>query len=125
MNPQELPTVSQYLKAIPADQHPEAFGTASYRKRYASARRKGDHMEETCCCLCGRKNAKGVVYVTNMNKIVADPSDFGMDPYGNEEESAAAEAAGYSCDDLMFYPIGSDCEKKLKRRGLKKPNELV
>lgn len=88
-------------------------GNPNYRKNQESARHQGHYVDQTeCCVLCGRKAIGGNTFV-----ILSNVSE-----YITKEESAAFDAdcaaRGGCSDDLGYYPVGSDCAKKLKSAGV-------
>lgn len=101
-----------YSITVPANL--QAFtGNPNYRKHQNAARHEGHYVDETqCCALCGKKALNQETYVLLSN----------VGNYITSEEALAfekdAEARGGCSDDLGYYPVGSDCAKKLKAAGV-------
>jgi len=112
MNTRKTTSVPAHLKAF--------TGNPNYRKNQEAARHNsvrdnyvvGRYASETeCCALCGKK-ALGSQHVllTNVGEYTTIEE---MD-----ENDKAVEARGGCPDDLGYYPVGSDCAKKLKAAGV-------
>jgi hypothetical protein len=91
-----------YSVVTPA--HLKPFGgNPNYRKNQERAKSKGGHPLDasSCCVLCGKK-----AYESGLSVML---SNVGL--YITPEEHNDS-------DDLGYYPVGSDCAKKLKAAGI-------
>jgi hypothetical protein len=84
----------------PVELAPFGRGNINYHRNLESTGRKDPGADQTTCCVvCGRK--------TNNNRRYVCLTDGG--------EYIAKE--NLTDDDLGFYPVGSDCAKKLQAGG--------
>lgn len=97
-----MKTERSYSVTTPA--HLKAFGgNPNYRKNQSQAKSpEGYLLDESCCCvLCGK-----AAYTSGLSVML---SNVGL--YITPEEHNDS-------DDLGYYPVGSDCAKKLKAAGI-------
>jgi hypothetical protein len=84
--------------------HLRAFGgNPSYRKNQAKAKSKGGFPldESACCVLCGKR-----AYQSGLSVMLSNVGEY----ITKEEHNDS--------DDLGYYPVGSDCAKKLATAGI-------
>lgn len=90
-----------YSVVTPA--HLRAFGgNPSYRKNQDAAKHEGSSLDESCCCvLCGK-----AAFTSGLSVMLSNVGEY----ITKEEHNDS--------DDLGYYPVGSDCAKKLKAAGI-------
>lgn len=88
-------------------------GHPGYEANQKKARHNGHYVDQTsCCAYCGKKAIESDLSVLLSN----------VGEYITKEEADAFEiecaARGGSPDDLGYYPVGSDCARKLRAAGI-------